>query len=215
MTEEDITQEQVIEEIPTEERILAAAEREFLSKGFAAARTTAIAEAAGVTHAMLHYYYRTKEKLFDRVLADKLADIAKTIVINIDSEKPLAVAMRQAVGNHFDYVRAHPELPRFIVTEVFPNPELVERLRGTWQSVAVSMVSSLQVRLDVCARRGECRRTNAVSLMLDIISLNVMPILALPMMSRMSESILHTNPDRFLAVRREENIRTILKKLEP
>lgn len=48
----------------TEARILQAAEHEFLTKGYAGARTTSIAEAAGVTHAMFHYYFRTKDKLF-------------------------------------------------------------------------------------------------------------------------------------------------------
>ena len=42
-----------------EQAILAAAEQEFLAKGFDGARTTSIAAAAGVTHAMLHYYFRT------------------------------------------------------------------------------------------------------------------------------------------------------------
>lgn len=55
----------------TENRILKAAEAEFLAKGYAGARTTAIAEAAGVTHAMLHYYFRTKDKLFERILNEK------------------------------------------------------------------------------------------------------------------------------------------------
>ena len=48
----------------TEVRILQAAEKEFLEKGYAGAKTTDIAAAAGVTHAMLHYYFRTKDKLF-------------------------------------------------------------------------------------------------------------------------------------------------------
>lgn len=48
-----------------EQEILKAAEQEFLTKGYDGARTTSIAQAAGVTHAMLHYYFRTKEQLFD------------------------------------------------------------------------------------------------------------------------------------------------------
>ena len=55
-----------------EQEILEAAEREFIAKGFAGARTTSIAEAAGVTHAMLHYYFRTKEQLFERILDEKM-----------------------------------------------------------------------------------------------------------------------------------------------
>ena len=54
-----------------EQQILAAAEQEFLTKGYDGARTTSIAQAAGVTHAMLHYYYRTKEQLFKRIVDEK------------------------------------------------------------------------------------------------------------------------------------------------
>ena len=54
-----------------EQLILAAAEHEFLTKGYDSARTTSIAQAAGVTHAMLHYYFRTKEQLFERIVDEK------------------------------------------------------------------------------------------------------------------------------------------------
>ena len=56
----------------TETRILEAAEKEFFEKGYAGARTTSIAEAAGVTHAMLHYYFRTKDNLFERIVSEKI-----------------------------------------------------------------------------------------------------------------------------------------------
>lgn len=54
-----------MKENDTEERILKAAETEFFTKGFDGARTTSIAERAGVTHAMLHYYFRSKALLFE------------------------------------------------------------------------------------------------------------------------------------------------------
>ena len=57
----------------TEKIILQAAEEEFLLKGFAGARTTEIAQKAGVNHAMLHYYFNTKEQLFEQVMAEKMA----------------------------------------------------------------------------------------------------------------------------------------------
>ena len=56
----------------TESEILKAAEQEFMLKGFDGAKTTSIAHAAGVTHAMLHYYFRTKEQLFERILTEKV-----------------------------------------------------------------------------------------------------------------------------------------------
>lgn len=59
----------------TESRILAAAEGEFLDKGFDGARTTTIAARAGVTHAMLHYYFRTKGQLFERIISSKIEQL--------------------------------------------------------------------------------------------------------------------------------------------
>ena len=63
-----------------EQAILEAAEREFIVKGFAGARTTSIAEAAGVTHAMLHYYFRTKEQLFERILDEKMRLMGESVL---------------------------------------------------------------------------------------------------------------------------------------
>ena len=56
----------------TEQAILKAAEEEFLKKGYALSKTTDIAKQAGVTHAMLHYYFRTKENLFEKVFSQKV-----------------------------------------------------------------------------------------------------------------------------------------------
>ena len=66
----------------TESEILKAAEQEFMLKGFDGAKTTSIAHAAGVTHAMLHYYFRTKEQLFERILThDRLIVFDGVLVI--------------------------------------------------------------------------------------------------------------------------------------
>ena len=62
----------------TETLILQAAEKEFFEKGYSGAKTTAIAEAAGVTHAMLHYYFRTKDKLFEKIVSDKIGNLGAT-----------------------------------------------------------------------------------------------------------------------------------------
>lgn len=101
-----------------EDAILRAAEREFLAKGFEGARTTSIAEAAGVTHAMLHYYFRTKEQLFERILDEKLQLMSQTVLSAFgEPGLPLAERLRNGIGRHFDFVAENPDLPRFIVNE--------------------------------------------------------------------------------------------------
>lgn len=201
------------ESVSTEERILLAAEEEFLAKGFAGARTTAIAEAAGVTHAMLHYYYRSKEKLFSKVISAKLDAIADTFIVNIDEEMPLADSIRKAVEFHFDLVATNPSLPRFMIAEVFPNSKLRNLLKEKIEMIATNTIGRLQEKIDKAATKGECRRISARSLLMDIISLNIFPIVAQPMWQSFNPAILDSEDRDFLTLRKEENVQTILAKL--
>lgn len=191
--------------VSTEQKILEAAETEFLSKGYAGARTTAIAEAAGVTHAMLHYYFRSKEKLFSKVVGEKLSAIANSFAILIDDDKPLADCVRSAVESHFDFICANPLLPRFMVSEVFGSPELLALLKEKISTVAAATISRLQEKID----KELAKPVSAVSVILDIVSLNIFPILAMPMI----QNVLQRDCDTILNQRREDNVQTILRKL--
>lgn len=190
-----------------------AAEKEFLTKGFAAARTTAIAEAAGVTHAMLHYYFRTKDKLFHRVIDDKLSALARTFSIKIEEATSLHDSVRQAVESHFDFVRANPLLPRFMVCEVFSNDALIDVLSKKLSRFASAAITILQSKIDQAVASGECRSMDALTLILDIVSLNVFPILALPMIRGVRNLPQGDEVERFLDQRKEENIKIILRRL--
>lgn len=197
----------------TEERILEAAETEFLKKGFTAARTTAIAEAAGVTHAMLHYYFRTKEKLFGKVIEEKISSLARTFLISIDDHTPLQDCIRAAIERHFDFVHANPLLPRFLVTEVFGNDKLMEMLKENVGIYAANTISILQGKIDKAAADGQCKPMDATTLVLDIVSLNVFPILAAPMVCKVKELSTEKEFDDFLESRKKENVNVILSRL--
>lgn len=197
----------------TEARILEAAESEFLQKGFAASRTTAIAEAAGVTHAMLHYYFRTKEKLFGKVIEEKLSSLARTFVISIDDDTSLTECVRQAIERHFDFVRSNPLLPKFLVSEVFSNDNLMQLLKENVGMIAANTIFNLQMKIDKAAANGECKEIDATTLVLDIVSLNVFPILAAPMVCKVKNLNTPSEFDEFLDSRREENVKIILSRL--
>ena len=100
----------------TEAKILQAAESEFLTKGFAGARTTSIAQAAGVTHAMFHYYFRTKDKLFERIISEKIALMKELLLDTVaNSDMSLEDKIRNVIERHLDFVAANANLPRFLV----------------------------------------------------------------------------------------------------
>lgn len=197
----------------TEALILQAAEREFLEKGYSGAKTTAIAQAAGVTHAMLHYYFRTKEKLFEKIVADKM-DKLKRVIFGVigNPDLPLRERLKQGVEQHFDFIAENPHLPRFIFNELHEHPERIDQVKNSIASIAAKAITTLQNEIDRKAASGECRPVDARMLMLDIASLNLFPFVAAPLISS-SFGKLFEGRDEFLEMRKKENVRTVLGKL--
>lgn len=196
----------------TEQKILKAAEAEFLAKGFDGARTTSIARAAGVTHAMLHYYFRTKEKLFQQIINEKFSHLQEIMLTSLlDSEKPFLEKVSNAIEQHLDFLAANPDLPRFMITVVSGNPEL---LNDVFPPINVkAMPSIIQEEIDRNAAHGVCRKVDARMLMLDIVSLNIFSFIGSQIINRMLGPFL-TEPD-FIEQRKKNNVETILNKLRP
>lgn len=204
-----------IEPRSTEERILEAAVQEFMSKGYAGARTTAIAEAAGVTHAMLHYYFRTKDKLFDRIIESKIGTLRDIMLASLgDPTIPLFDKIKSTIENHQDFIAANPELPRFMINEVLSRPDRMPKVIEQLKHHTPLVVQSLQRQIDEYADRGLCRRVDAGMLMLDIVSLNIFPFSATPMVNALLGGMME-NRQAFVEARKIENVETIMKKLQP
>ena len=111
-------------DLSTEEKIKEAAKKVFLKKGYAATRTRDIAEEAGINLALLNYYFRSKEKLFDLVMLEKLEKFFGTIapVLN-NANTSLEQKITLFSNNYIDLLLANPELPLFILSEVNQNPD--------------------------------------------------------------------------------------------
>lgn len=197
-----------------EQAILEAAEREFLKKGFDGARTTSIAAAAGVTHAMLHYYFRTKEQLFERILDEKMRMMGQSVLAAFgDARLPLPERLRNGIERHFDFIAANPDLPRFIVNEVFARPERYEAMQRQIRSLLGVMLIDTQRALDEAADRGEIRRIDVRMLMLDIISLNVFVFIAYPILEPLLGD-LTADRERFFELRKAETVETVMRRLK-
>lgn len=202
-------------ELDTEKQILLSAEKEFLTKGFAGARTTSIAEAAGVTHAMFHYYFRTKEKLFDQIINEKIG-LLKELVNNSfgNSDASLQEKIRNIIEKHLDFIAQNPDLPRFLIVEVFGHSERLQAVAEKVKHYAPMLIATLQEEIDEAAERGEIRRVDAQMLMIDIMSLNIFSSLAAPMLNIMLDNYV-ADFGKFLEKRKRENYETIMKKLKP
>jgi TetR/AcrR family transcriptional regulator len=112
----------------TEERIFEAATNVFEEKGMDGSRMQDIANKAGINKALLHYYFRTKDKLFDAVfqkLAGKLfAKFAPVFMENLTLEKKIRFFYRE----HITFLQENPRLPAFILNEINRNPERIKKI---------------------------------------------------------------------------------------
>ena len=197
----------------TEKIILQAAEEEFLLKGFAGARTTEIAQKAGVNHAMLHYYFNTKEQLFEQVMAEKIALFRDSVTSVFEqSDLPVLQQIKEAMSRHFDFVRQNPLLPRFIINEISVRPEYIESLKSKLLPIAGNAFRKLQQSLDEASAHGEICQIDARTLMLDIVSLNLFVFIAHPIISQMQPVL--GDLDAFYEARKQENIHVITKRLK-
>ena len=194
-------------------QILEAAEREFLEKGYDGARTISIAKTAGVTHAMLHYYFRTKEQLFERIIDKKMKEIVPLMThLFGNSDFPLVKRIEEAVSAHFDFVVANPDLPKFLINEVLPHQHRCEMFRAKVADV-LHLFDYLQTEVDDAANRGEVEHFHVVLLFQTILSLNILAVA----MTHFAENMMGGDASQFeslLAARKAENIETIMRRIK-
>lgn len=199
----------------TEKKILSAAETEFMNKGFAGARTTTIAEAAGVTHAMLHYYFRTKEKLFEKIISEKMRALKEILTLSIeDISLPLEEFIMNLISRHLEFISSNPDLPRFLISEVYSNSQRASFFIERITTMAPVLIVGLQRKIDNAVEQGCCRQVDAVMLVLDIISLNIFPYMVSPIVNAAFGNCMEDGAE-FLEKRKKENFNTIMAKLRP
>ena len=202
----------------TESRILQAAEEEFLLKGLEGARTTAIAERAGVTHAMLHYYFRTKNMLFERIIEEKMRNAGNIMqAVFVLGDMPLMERVKRGVEQHFDFIAANPNLPRFVIQEIYSHPERHEIMRSQVLTITKDWLCDLQRHIDESAATKATEWIDARMLLLDIVSLNLFAFIGYPFVSLMFDGLV-TDKKVFFEKRKAENLELImrrLKKMEP
>ena len=162
----------------TEEKILAAAKKIFLKEGMAGARMQDIADEAGINKAMLHYYFRSKEKLFEKIFTELSQHFFPRLVKIFESDESLFSKIELFVAEYIDQMRRTPYLPIFVLNEVNRQPEtFVKKMMGNRKPPVKKFIEDVQAEV----KRGIIRPVNPLQLLLNIISLCVFPFVARPM----------------------------------
>lgn len=196
----------------TAERILKAAEDEFLEKGYGNAKMMSIAERAGVSHSMLHYYYRSKENLFEKILDSKIKVIVG--ILKAIREKGLTIedTIKELVFNQFEIIRADDRFAWFIVNEVLPNPKNLEKVIEMVKPTLNEYFAGFNEYLQENLKAGKIRRIDLPNLVFDIIGMNLSSFFAIPVIKRLSPE---TDIDKYLEERKKSNAELVVAALRP
>jgi len=209
-----LNNEQMRSEKNSEQLILEAAEAEFLEKGYRNAVTTAIARRAGVTHAMLHYYFRTKENLFQKVFQHKVQLVGDSFYQNLNENLSFEGAIRKFVESHFDFLRQNPKLLNFVYNEVVINKENRNILLDQVRPKLLVVINQIDKLLSEELSKGKIRPIEASDLLINIVSMNVMTFILCPIIEGLGNARNPEYLENFIAERRENNVQFVLNALK-
>ena len=186
----------------TAAKILKAAEEEFMEKGYGNAKMMSIAARAGVSHSMLHYYYRSKEKMF-RMIFDEKARLIVSILEGI-SGKGLGFKeiITQFVKNQFNLMMENDRFVWFMIDEIIHNEDNVTKVIDIVKPKLTEYLRWFNEELDKETKTGNIKRIAARDLIMNIVSLNASTFMYVPVLKKLEPEI---NVDEYLEGRRNAN----------
>jgi AcrR family transcriptional regulator len=198
----------------TEQVILEAAENLFLERGFALTSTTEIARIVGCNQALVHYYYRTKDQLFDAVFEKNAGKFVSSFLQPVEENISFEEKVRKKIETQYDILKANPRLPFLFFNELNTNPGRLKLLKEKTGDLPGLLFSAMESEIRTEIEKGTIRPMTAMDLMLTIFSLNIALFLASPVLKAIT-GMTEAEFQNLIEGRKRENVTIILKSLRP
>lgn len=195
----------------TEQRIFDAAHEVFTQKGMDGATMQEIADRAGINKALLHYYYRSKDKLYEAVARAVLSKAVSALRQVIEKDMPLEEKIRRFIETYIGVISRNTFIPLFILSEINKHPE---RFFAAILPQDLPKPQAFFKQVEEAVAAGQIRSISPQHLIVHIISLCVFPFVGKPMMAvllGMSQSDMRI----FLKQRTDEVTQFVLAALRP
>lgn len=151
-----------------------------MEKGLNGARMQEIANRAGINKALLHYYFNSKENLFDCIFKDAFIQFWPKVNTQLANDAPLKDFLRTVITIYIDMLSQHPYLPIFILNELHNNPERLERLIKESGFNPIGLIAKINAEISA----GRCHPFNPTEVVINVISLSIFPFAAKPLIQR-------------------------------
>ncbi|MCK9422253.1 MAG: TetR/AcrR family transcriptional regulator [Bacteroidales bacterium] len=161
----------------TEDRIHEAARKVFHQKGFNGARMQEIADLAGINKALLHYYFRNKESLFEKVFNETFSQIVSNMTKIFLSEMALMSKIEIFVNFYINFISQHSYVVPFIINALYEKPEQLREII-TRQNVSPELLLE-QIRKQLKEEMG--LDIDPLHIYVNILGLTIFPVVAKPL----------------------------------
>jgi AcrR family transcriptional regulator len=163
----------------TEEKILQAARQVFTEKGMDGARMQDIADKAGINKALLHYYFRNKDKLFEVIFTAGASRLVPMVNMLFESDMPLFDKIETFTREYIDMLLQNPYLPLFILNEINKHPgAMIKKLLGDKKPNVQKFFKQIEEEV----KKGNIKPIFPPQLVINIVSMCVFPFVGKPMM---------------------------------
>ncbi|MBD0297261.1 MAG: TetR/AcrR family transcriptional regulator [Flavisolibacter sp.] len=164
-------------DISTEEKILEAARKVFITKGLSGARMQDIANGAGINKALLHYYFRSKDKLFETIFQEASQQFIPRINEILQSELSVFQKIETFCGEYISKILETPFIPLFIINEMNKHPHsFLQRMWGKNKPDLTKFVQQLEAEI----KKGNIKKISPVHLIMHMMSLCIFPFIGKP-----------------------------------
>lgn len=169
----------------TEQVILQTARKIFIQKGLTGARMQDIADQAGFNKALVHYYFTSKDNLFNLVFEQEFSNLFSGLASIVGSDLPLFEKIESIVSLDIEHLGQFPGLPNFVLNEMSRNPDvLLKRLK----KIPVEKVLGVfQKQINAEIKKGTIRKITAEQLFINIQSMCIFPFIARPMIKALMQ----------------------------
>lgn len=162
----------------TEQQILNAAKNVFQTKGMDGARMQEIADTAGINKAMLHYYYRSKQLLFEAVFKNAFSLLAPQLNAILNDDSTVEDKVKNFTSNYISFIIKHPYLPNFIIQELNRNQDFIFKLKDNKD---FPNLEKFKKQVDEEVNKGIIKPISGEQLFINIMALNIFPFIAKPL----------------------------------